>query len=168
MDSLPMIRWQRFFNARIILLLLIIGFVFFYMQLKSGRFSDQSYPSYDHYKLVTQKDCDLVQTGCMSIGDDVGVLLQFQSSPSALKAFGAEITIKQLATQPDEVKLSFVMQGMEMGVQAFALQYKNTSGKWEGEVILPICTSGRSDWQVIVEITQGDRIYSSTHQFMLN
>lgn len=160
---------QRFFNTRVLLLLLIVGFVFLYLQLKAGRFTEQDYQTYTHYRLVPQQECDLIKTGCMSAGEDLSVLLQFQSQPSALKPFIAVVSIKSLqSSQPSEVSLSFVMQGMDMGEQSFPLEYKPASATWEGEVILPICTSGRSDWQVISEITLGDTIYSTVHDFSLN
>ena len=161
--------WQRIFNPRIVLLLLIVGFIFLYLQIKDGKYSNQDYQTYNQYQLMTQGDCDLVEAGCQSYGDDINVLLTFQSSPSALKPFVATLVIESPKDmQSSDVKLSFEMQGMDMGEQSFKLDFAQSTGRWEGEVILPICTSGRSDWLVISEITQGDSIYTSNHSFRLN
>jgi hypothetical protein len=43
------------------------------------------------------------------------------------------------------------MVGMDMGVNRFHLRRK-ADQRWQGKVILPLCTTGRSDWIATVEI----------------
>ncbi len=163
------IPWRRFINQRTILLLSIIAFVVFFLQLRQGRFSDGSeYDSYDQYRLVGDSQCDVTATECSSAGEGIRLRLAFKGRPGALQAFPAQLAIEGL-THPEkaEVRLVFTMKGMDMGEQKQKLSYDKQSGGWFGKVILPLCTSGRSDWYVMVEVMVPQKIYLAEYEFML-
>lgn len=161
--------WRRFINQRTILLLSIIAFVVFFLQLREGRFSSGTeYESYDQYRLVNDRQCDITATDCNSAGEGIQLKLAFKGHPGALQAFPAQIAIDGL-THPEkaEVWLVFTMKGMDMGEQKQKLGYDIQSGHWLGNVILPLCTSGRSDWHVKVEVMVPKKIYLAEYEFML-
>ena len=69
------------------------------------------------------------------------VEVKFSALPSALQPF-------DLAVQADGVKqvyASFVMVGMEMGLNRYRLVAADNK-VWRAKVILPVCVAGRRDW----------------------
>lgn len=161
--------WRRLINQRTILLLSITIFVAFFLQLREGRFGGSAeYESYDQYQLVSDKQCDITITDCTSAGEGVLFKLGFKERPSALQAFPVQFVIEGLDNRENiEVRLVFTMKGMDMGEQKQKLRYDKKSDAWHGQSILPICTSGRSDWHVKVEVMSSQKIYLSSYDFVL-
>lgn len=75
-------------------------------------------------------------------------ILEFKGSPSGLVPF--DILVKSNNIQPDSIELSFDMQGMDMGYNAYNL--KNSNAGWLAKVILPVCSLGRNDWLMRVKL----------------
>ena len=46
--------------------------------------------------------------------------------------------------------LKFRMKNMDMGMQRYALE-QNKHGQWQADVVLPVCSLGRSDWTLTLE-----------------
>ena len=59
--------------------------------------------------------------------------------------------VVESAAEVTQVTLQFRMQGMEMAVQRYRL-LKNKSGTWQAEVMLPVCSLGRSDWVALLDV----------------
>lgn len=68
---------------------------------------------------------------------------------AALQAFPVAVRVDS-ATPPERVSVRFDMVGMDMGSNRFVLQ--PTAGVWQGQAVLPVCSAGRQDWQVTVEV----------------
>jgi len=161
--------WRRLINQRTILLLSIMAFVVFFLQLREGRFGGGSeYDSYDQYQLVSDRQCDITNSDCTSAGEGILLKFGFKERPSALQAFPVQLVIAGL-NNPEgvEVRLVFTMKGMDMGEQKQKLSYDKKSNAWLGSAILPLCTSGRSDWHVKVEVMASRKIYLAGYDFML-
>jgi len=161
--------WQRFINQRTILLLFIMLFIAFFLQLREGRFSgEDNYVSYEQYRLNGNKACVISEKGCSRSLDDVRLTLSFMQRPSALIAFPVQIRLDGLPDSEEaHVNLVFTMKGMDMGEQKQKLLLDKPSGNWLGKVILPICTSGRSDWHAKVEVISQQKIYLAEYDFEL-
>ena len=91
-------------------------------------------------KIPAAKCADLIH-GCRIVLSKKPVEVKISALPSALKPF-------DLTVQADGVKqvyASFVMVGMEMGLNRYRLIAADNNG-WRAKVILPVCVAGRRDW----------------------
>ena len=72
----------------------------------------------------------------------------------------------QVASDADvsAVHLSFRMKNMEMGMQRYAL-IKNADGQWQTDVVLPVCSLGRSDWTLILETEYVQQLWRGELEF---
>jgi hypothetical protein len=163
------IRWQRFINQRTVLIVSMMLMVSFFLLLREGYFTgDQKYPVYQQYRLIVDASCDITQTGCNSSGDDIRLRLELKGSPGALRPFPAHVHIDGLQNPGQlDVRMIFSMQGMDMGDLRQKLVFNQQTGGWSGQVILPICTSGRSDWLARVDVVDGEKIYTAEYAFVL-
>ena len=85
--------------------------------------------------------CASLIHGCRIVLSKKLVEVKFSALPSALKPL-------DLTVQTDGVKqvyASFVMVGMEMGVNRYRL-INTGNNSWHAKVILPVCVAGRRDW----------------------
>jgi hypothetical protein len=89
---------------------------------------------------------DLIQ-GCQVPFGEKGVEVRFLSTPTPLKRF--DLVVK--APVAGRVAADFAMQGMDMGPNRYALQ-RTADGVWHGNVVLPVCVSGNSNWTMTLEI----------------
>ena len=90
---------------------------------------------------ISVAKCADLNHGCRIVLSKKSVDVKFSALPSALKSF-------DLTVQADGVKqlyASFVMVGMEMGVNRYRL-INSGNNSWHAKVILPVCVAGRRDW----------------------
>jgi len=104
--------------------------------------------------------CDLAQ-GCRATGERISLQVQFDAPAVALQPFPISLHISS-----DTVMLTFSMRGMDMGLNRYRLSGNARSG-WKGNVTLPICVSGRSDWIALFELTTATRKYQVQMPFVL-
>ena len=96
---------------------------------------------------VLTVDCpDLVQGCQVPFGESKAEVL-FLSVPTPLKRF--ELVVK--APDAGQVSADFAMQGMDMGPNHYVLQH-SADGVWHGNVVLPVCVSGVSNWTVTLDL----------------
>jgi hypothetical protein len=105
-------------------------------------------------QLSAAADCNVL-AGCR-VGDvDTHVEVRFGTRPRALQPF--PVAVKSVGMgQATAVTVSFSMHDMSMGLNRYALN-PSPEGEWQGEVTLPICVSGRTDWVAEFEIRFPDR-----------
>ncbi len=163
------VRWQRFINMRSLLIVSIMLLIAFFLQLRQGYFAgDRHHEVYEQYRLIVDAACDISQSACSASREGIHVLLALQDRPSALKAFPVQVQIDGVQNpQHIDVRLIFSMQAMDMGDLQQKLQFNTETGAWSGMVILPICTSGRSDWLARVEVIAQKKIYTADYGFTL-
>jgi hypothetical protein len=107
-------------------------------------------------QVIGPRDCNPAMRPCAVDLGDGQLLLRFDRPPRPLKPFVVELQLLgEWSELPPPVVLSFQMQGMEMGLNRFALE-QMADRRWRGEVTLPVCSSGRRDWLVDV-IIEGER-----------
>ena len=90
---------------------------------------------------ISVAKCANLIHGCRIVLLKKPVEVKFSALPSALKYF-------DLTVQADGVKqvyASFVMVGMEMGLNRYHL-VATGNNSWYAKVILPVCVAGRRDW----------------------
>lgn len=115
---------------------------------------------------LVHSDCDLVATACEVEQQGIKYRVEFSQTPSALTPFEVQLTVLQPADwQPQAVSVGFSMQGMDMGFNTH--QLARIDGVWQAQVVLPVCTLSRNDWQLSV-VLQGDVAhYQSEFVFIL-
>lgn len=78
--------------------------------------------------------------------------LSLQGPLRTLVPFSVTVQVRNSSSsQPTDVAVSFSMVGMYMGDNRFILSQQDST-TWHGQAMLPVCSSGRSDWRVVVEI----------------
>lgn len=108
--------------------------------------------------LAEDQHCDPGVTVCTARGEALSMALRLGDDIRPLERFPAEVTLDGPAvTEIDSVSLRFAMAGMDMGVNRFDLRPRGT-GVWQGQALLPICSTGRQDWGITVEV-RGSRRY---------
>lgn len=94
--------------------------------------------------------CDSLVAGCVAMGGTVSV--RTDVAPAPLQPFQVMV----IAPQARDVAIEFQMQGMDMGPNRYRL-VRQADGSWAGRVTLPVCVSGRRDWQMVVDV-DGQRV----------
>ncbi len=68
---------------------------------------------------------------------------------------------------PERLEAQFLMQGMEMNLPPTSFQPTRMPGLWQATVILPICSLGRSDWQMQVRAVAANQPFQAEFNFQL-
>jgi len=108
--------------------------------------------------------CD-VKAGCVAAADDL--TLQFSMGPDlrVLAPFPVRVAA-QSDHRLDSVTVTFAMQGMDMGMNRYQL-ISDGADRWLGNVTLPVCSSGRSDWNAALEVTTKGRRFAVEVPFVV-
>jgi len=112
--------------------------------------------------LMLDSGCD-VRSGCVGRGDGLSVTVRMAPHRSALKPFN--VTLSSNAGI-DTVIVSLQMQGMDMGRNRYRL-LRTANGRWQAEITLPVCASGRSDWIADFELQAAEARYQLSVPFTL-
>jgi hypothetical protein len=98
--------------------------------------------------------CNPAQATCPAKGRGVQLWFQPRTAIRPLQAF--PVTVHLAGLDPDIVTVDFSMPSMNMGWNRYRLS-RQSGGVWSGEVILPVCSSGRRDWVAQVEVETSRR-----------
>jgi hypothetical protein len=98
--------------------------------------------------------CDPTQGACAAKGSGVQLSFQPRTAIRPLQAF--PVTVHLAGMEADIVTVDFSMPSMNMGWNRYRL-LRQSGGVWSGEVILPVCSSGRHDWVARVEVEASRR-----------
>ena len=114
--------------------------------------------------LQLSPSCD-VKTGCAAAADDLA--LQFSMGPDmrVLAPFPVRVEVQSDHTV-DSVTVTFAMQGMDMGMNRYQL-ISDGADRWLGNVTLPVCSSGRTDWIAGLEVTTKGRRFAAEVPFVV-
>jgi len=85
-----------------------------------------------------------------------GMSLQTRESPRPLTTL--HLTLRDVPVQVTAVQVEASMAGMTMPPVSVALRNAGPS-EWAGELILPVCSQGRSDWlwTLVTRVDSGER-----------
>jgi hypothetical protein len=116
-------------------------------------------------QLYTEAGCDVL-AGCRVSDVDAYIEVLFKVKPRALQPF--PVVIRPVGMQAVKtVTVSFSMRGMAMGLNRYALVHTAEDG-WQGEVTLPVCVSGRTDWIAEFDVLLPDRHVTFAIPFVLD
>ena len=110
---------------------------------------------------IYQPDCDLNKQPCQVEDGDFKYVLSFNGEPSALKPFTVELAVE--SPELDQVDVNFEMEGMDMGYNRYQLREINNT--WQADVILPVCSVGRNDWILNLELNAKGRLHLAKFHF---
>ncbi|MDR9435741.1 MAG: hypothetical protein RI563_02605 [Thiohalophilus sp.] len=114
---------------------------------------------------VTETACQKTRAACRATHPELGdIALRFPEGAYYMQRFETELHLAK-ATELDQVTLDLDMTDMDMGRNRFKLSPAG-DGIWRGELLLPICVTGRVDWQVRVQLDTAGRRYEAV--FPLN
>ncbi|HHJ15984.1 MAG TPA: hypothetical protein ENJ80_04730 [Gammaproteobacteria bacterium] len=114
--------------------------------------------------LTLSLPCD-IRSGCMARNDELVVDVRFGTVPRALQPFPVQVSVTT-GQAVESVAIGFSMRGMDMGLNRYRL-VASAPHDWRGDITLPICISGRSDWLADVEVTAGGNKYHVAVPFVL-
>lgn len=109
-------------------------------------------------EVAVPKDCALKGSGCLLSLPGMGqVRVQAPAVIRPLKKFSFMVEPQgDLAKSLGSVGVNFQMVGMDMGFNDYTLQ-REASGRYAQKIILPVCTSSRTDWvaELRLQTTKG-------------
>ncbi|MDS4069271.1 MAG: hypothetical protein RKO24_06590 [Candidatus Competibacter sp.] len=96
--------------------------------------------------------CNPVGGLCTAGDATLTVTLGLGGSIQPLTAFPVEVNlIGREAAKVNKVAVNFSMSNMDMGFNRFDLS-RQADKTWRGHAILPVCSMGRREWRVAVEV----------------
>jgi hypothetical protein len=120
-------------------------------------------------QLQTETDCQPIDRWCHAGKGRYGLALRIDGPVIPLTAFPVELEIEGLdAASIESVKLSFEMQGMDMGLNRFELEPVSDpahKAHFRGMAMLPVCVTGRADWRVIASVATATGVYEAGFDF---
>ena len=124
-------------------------------------------PAQQAEALHIEAECDSAQRACRARGEDIE--LELRLGPPVLPMQDFEIQLRSMrgALAADaQVEVQFQMRAMDMGHNRYRL-VADADGVWRGRAMLPVCSSGRSDWFAQLEISAGDRRWQAELPFTI-
>jgi len=116
---------------------------------------------------VTETACRDTRAVCRATHPKLGdITLRFPEGAYYMQRFEAELRLAK-AIELDQVTLDLQMTGMDMGRNRFKLSSAG-DGIWRGELLLPICVTGRVDWQISVQVDSAGRRYTAQFPLMVS
>jgi len=115
--------------------------------------------------MTVDADCDAAAGICSAQGEDLSVRFRLVPPVQPLSRFDIELVAEGAsAGRIDRVEVWFEMADMDMGLNRYRLDARG-NGRWTGVAMLPVCTSGRSDWVARVRVGQGRRTHEALFPF---
>jgi len=97
--------------------------------------------------------CDAAKQACQARGGAGTLSLQLMGPVRPLQPFTYRLAWEGAPVH--SMSVDFQMVGMDMGENRYQLT-ADGAGPWHGSAILPVCTSGRSDWVADVRVHTAD------------
>lgn len=121
-------------------------------------------PAQPAITLQAEPGCDSARQACRARGDDLEIELQLGPALRPLEPFS--IALRGNPDTAARIEVQFLMRGMDMGLNRYRLD-RDADGVWRGRAVLPVCTTGRSDWYAVIEIAQGGRRWIAEMPFVV-
>ena len=111
-------------------------------------------------------DCRAGRATCSAGTESVRVDLALGPGVPLMQPFPVRVSLRlPSAGRARQVLVDFRMIGMDMGRNEYRLT-RAGDGTWQGVATLPVCTTGRSDWQAVVKVeTASGRRYRAVFPF---
>ncbi len=106
------------------------------------------------HSIAVAPSCEIKGAGCsVSVGDLGGAFIQAPAVIKPLEKFMLSVVPQgALLKNLGAVSVDFQMVGMDMGINQYPLT-RLADGAYQQTVILPVCTTTRTDWVALVSMT---------------
>ena len=113
--------------------------------------------------LKNNNNCNVVETNCYFKVNDKRVDLTFIGKVRTMQPFNISVKLKNFSNDIEAVTVKFLMKSMNMGMNIFVLKTNQNNvlnaTQWQSKILLPICVSKRSDWDMVLKIETKNVIY---------
>lgn len=113
--------------------------------------------------LGSAEGCDSSVQSCLLAREGIKLQLELEKNLRTLQPFHLQLHIEGIEQPVEEVTVEFFMEGMEMGLNRYRLLY--VENVWQGEITLPVCVAGRSDWRALVVVNSQQSRYRGVFRF---
>jgi hypothetical protein len=96
-------------------------------------------------------NCGNLAAGCTVRHEGRDIRLGMNGNPKPLAPF--EVWVDPGLPQVSGVEARFTMEGMDMGFNLYTLR-PDPQGVFRARVTLPICVTGRRDWNMVLDLGQ--------------
>lgn len=116
-------------------------------------------------RLNNVKDCNLVQSKCLFVKDNQKLSISLSGNIRTMEPFKVSAEVFNFNSNIEKISALFSMKSMKMGFNTFRLtkqQHSSITGEsdlWAASVLLPVCVSKRTDWNVTVKIETAAKIF---------
>ncbi|OYV47007.1 MAG: hypothetical protein B7X12_02735 [Halothiobacillus sp. 20-53-49] len=121
------------------------------------------------HSIDVDKSCLIKGVGCSVLVGDLGVaVIQVPSVIKPLEKFTFVVNPNApLLKNLGSVSVDFQMVGMDMGINQYPLS-RQADGTFQQVIILPVCTTTRTDWVALVTLTTPTGVYVVKLPFVVN
>ena len=118
-------------------------------------------------RLVNDSDCNLLQSECLFIYGNRELRLNLSGTVRTMRPFKLSAQVQNFNSNITAISASFIMKSMEMGFNKFKLTRKEFSNPnsetemWLASILLPVCVSKRSDWEMRVRVETSKNIFEA-------
>ena len=146
---------------------IVIALVVIFIMLLVPAFYNDTVKQQQSIEIIQAEVCDTLTTGCSAKIDNLNIEIKFPENIIYLNPFPVEVNFSgKDVPLVDDVKVEFVMIDMNMGTNTYQLiQNNNDNLLWKGKVVLPVCITGRIDWQVYLLVKINEQSYKTGFQF---
>ena len=110
---------------------------------------------------MTSNPCDPTVETCQAKFNGHTLILVFLDKPSSMTPF--RVRLESDSEQIDNILLDFKMPGMNMGINRYHLIKENSY--WQNQLVLPVCSLGRNDWVLTLELEQNGILWTTEFNF---
>lgn len=130
-------------------------------------FSSQMAPK-QFLQMNVSVDCNPRTQSCLASYAKRSITLKLDESVHYLKPFQVKVFSHGFEKSViKHITAAFSMLDMEMGLNQFKM-FEIKPGQWQGQVILPVCSSGRTDWKVEVWLETDEVHYRAEYQLKVD
>ncbi|MFO1424469.1 MAG: hypothetical protein U1F70_12635 [Candidatus Competibacteraceae bacterium] len=141
-----------------------------------GILGNKYYPDLNHWLhrngsahsvvLIADPACNPVGRFCTASGKALTATIGLGDGVQPLVAFPVQVRLSgEEATRIKKITVNFTMSNMNMGFNQFVLT-QGEDKAWRGQAILPVCSMGRREWRVTVEIVS-DTLYLAEFNLLI-
>ena len=140
--------------------LLILGVLTYLWGRAPGKISTDVPVTGALTQVAAPDDCQLKGEGCTVTIDGLGAFrVTMPETVVPLEKFTFAVSPQgEVARSVGAVRVDFEMVGMDMGINAYRLE-RLADGEYRSTIILPVCTTDRSDWLANLTIHSTDGAY---------
>lgn len=146
---------------------IVVAFVVMSVVITAKYFlaDDGSNSTKEVIRLNNVKDCNIVQSKCLFVKDNQELSISLSGSIRTMVPFKLSAEVFNFNSNIEKISALFSMKSMKMGFNTFRLskqQHSNITDEfdlWAASVLLPVCVSKRTDWNVTVKIETATKIF---------